>query len=389
MAGYGGSAFIFFGLLFLINELVLITAMPPAPPDHTQLFATMDKEFELLSLSEFLPRKLSAVCMRLANSFCLPIAGMITLVLALASIFSPTAYVTGLGNMVSPTLMVLGNIGFSSANKSGLYNLLMTTARKVTGALNALKSSYRTQEEEGVNVPSQNIPVEDKTANIPAGLSLLAQYRNAFRVDDEHYTWKRMCASSGEGAISVRLETFNEPPVMNDQGKSFNDTFFVPRANQVTFMQPELAMEEFGLTSNQVSGLSARISFNWLTKNFKLTKDIELFDEDWQTLTEFTAAVAARHVLECGTWSPKSEDAMSEILSDFLNGGDDSDLNDHDKGLLGLMQNDFTSSIPSAALAASHLSIWKDGQAKNKLMQRQAANSGTTPHLSRYRSLRP
>ena len=87
MAGYGGSAFIFFGLLFLLNELVLITAMPPAPPDHTQLFATMDKEFELLSLSEFLPRKLSAVCMRLANSFCLPIAGMITLVLALASIF--------------------------------------------------------------------------------------------------------------------------------------------------------------------------------------------------------------------------------------------------------------------------------------------------------------
>ena len=64
----------------------------------------------------------------------------------------------------------------------------------------------------------------------------------------------------------------------------------------------------------------------------------------------------------------------------FINGGDDSDLNDHDKGLLGLMQNDFTSSIPSAALAASHLSIWKDGQAKNKLMQRQAANSGTTPH---------
>ena len=139
-------------------------------------------------------------------------------------------------------------------------------------------------------------------------------------------------------------------------------------------------MEEFGLTSNQVSGLSARISFNRLTKNFKLTKDIELFDEDWQTLTEFTAAVAARHVLECGTWSPKSEDEMSEILSDFLNWGDDSDLNDHDKGLLGLMQNNFTSSIPSAALAASHLSIWKDGQAKNKLMQRQAANSGRQKH---------
>ena len=64
-----------------------------------------------------------------------------------------------------------------------------------------------------------------------------------------------MCASSGEGAISVRLETLN-------QGKSFIDTLFVPRANQVTFMHPELAMEEFGLTSNQVSGLSERISFN-------------------------------------------------------------------------------------------------------------------------------
>ena len=39
MAGYGGSAFILFELLFLLNELVLITAMPPAPPGHTQLFA--------------------------------------------------------------------------------------------------------------------------------------------------------------------------------------------------------------------------------------------------------------------------------------------------------------------------------------------------------------
>jgi len=100
---------------------------------------------------------------------------MITLVIALATIFSPTAYVTGLGNMVSPTLMVLGNIGFSSANKSGLYNLLMTTTRKVTGALNALKSSFRDQEEGGVYAPSQNIPVEDKTANIPAANSSLLQ----------------------------------------------------------------------------------------------------------------------------------------------------------------------------------------------------------------------
>ena len=185
---------------------------------------------------------------------------------------------------------------------------------------------------------------------------------------------------SGEGAISVRLETFNGPPVMNNQGKSFSDTLLVPRANQVTFMQPELAMEEFELASNSVSGLSARISFNWLTKNLPLTKDIEQFQDDWQTLTEFTAAVAARHVLECGTWAPKSEEEMSKIATDFLSGGDTSDLSDYDEGLLSLMQNDFTSSIPSAAQAAVHLSIWKEGQAKNKLMQRQAANTGSTPH---------
>jgi len=76
--------------------------------------------------TSFFPPKISSVCLRLANSFCLPVSGMITLVIALATIFSPTAYVTGLGSMVSPTLMVLGNIGFSSANKSGLYNLLYT-----------------------------------------------------------------------------------------------------------------------------------------------------------------------------------------------------------------------------------------------------------------------
>ena len=138
----------------------------------------------------------------------------------------------------------------------------MTTSNCTKGAFNALKTSFRDQEEGGVYVPSQNIPMEDKTANIPAGLTLLAQHRNACRVDDEHYAWKRMCSSSGEGSISVRLKTFNGLPVMNNQGKSFSDTLLVPRANQVTFMQPELAMEEFELASNSVSGLSARISFN-------------------------------------------------------------------------------------------------------------------------------
>ena len=62
-------------------------------------------------------------------------------------------------------------------------------------------------------------------------------------------------------------------------------------------MQPELEMEEFELASNSESGLSTRISFNWLTKNLPLTKDIEQFQDDWQTLTEFAAAVAARRVL--------------------------------------------------------------------------------------------
>jgi len=155
-------------------------------------------------------------------------------------------------------------------------------------------------------------------------------------------------------------------------------------------MQPELEMEEFELASNSVSGLSTRISFNWLTKNLPLTKDIEQFQDDWQTLTEFTAAVAARHVLECGTWAPKSEEEMSKIATDFLSGGDTSDLSDYDEGLLSLMQNDFTSSIPSAAQAAVRLSIWKEGQAKSKLMQRQAANTGaplTVVTRSRHHSM--
>jgi hypothetical protein len=120
-------------------------------------------------------------------------------------------------------------------------------------------------------------------------------------------------------------------------------------------------MEEFELASNSVSGLSARISFNWLTKNLPLTKDIEQFQDDWQTLTEVAAAVAARHVLECGTWAPKSEEEMSKIATDFLSGGDTSDLSDYDEGLLSLMQNDFTSSIPFAAQAAVRLSIWRHG----------------------------
>ena len=80
----------------------------------------MDKDFELWSLGEFLPPKNKLCMFALGSTFCLPVSGMITLIIALATIFSPTAYVNGLGSMVPPTFMVIGNIGFSSANKPGL-----------------------------------------------------------------------------------------------------------------------------------------------------------------------------------------------------------------------------------------------------------------------------
>ena len=94
-----------------------------------------------------------------ANAFNLPVAGMLTVVVAIATIFSPCGYVQGLGNIVSPILMLLGNIGLSSSNKSGVYKILTQTIRKATSVLERLKSDSETLILNGLYVPDQSIPV--------------------------------------------------------------------------------------------------------------------------------------------------------------------------------------------------------------------------------------
>ena len=50
----------------------------------------------------------------------------------------------------------------------------MQTTRKATPVLECLASNSELLILNGLSVPVQSIPVEDKTTNFPAGLSLLA-----------------------------------------------------------------------------------------------------------------------------------------------------------------------------------------------------------------------
>ena len=117
------------------------------------------------------------VCARLTHSICRQ--QKCSKLLSLEQLFSQHVAKCKGWDIVSPTLMSVGNIGLSSSKKSGVYDILMQKSRKETSVLERLASNSEILIFNGLSVHVLNIPVEVKTENVPAGLSSLASRRNA------------------------------------------------------------------------------------------------------------------------------------------------------------------------------------------------------------------
>ena len=107
----------------------------------------------------------------------------------------------------------------------------MQTIRKATSVLELPASNSEISILNGLFIPDQSMPVEDKTTNIFAGLSLLASRRNACRIGDDYLAYTQIEKNSGVSSCFVRLETFYGSSKMHDFGKSFNDELILPSAN--------------------------------------------------------------------------------------------------------------------------------------------------------------
>jgi hypothetical protein len=209
------------------------------------LFSRLEKDYGDVTLSDYLPDLLAKIATREADINNLPIAGMLSVIFMLTCIFSPAAYVAGMGTNVQPLILLLGNIGQPSINKTGLHDLCIRIFREVTVTLDKIRRDFGFCKSHNMFIPKSNLPALDKSSTLACAMQHLGNHRNNFRCDDEHKTYARMLSNSGEGAASSRLELFNGPPVFKTSTKSTgHDLAYVPRSNQISWMHPATAEQD-------------------------------------------------------------------------------------------------------------------------------------------------
>jgi len=189
-------------------------AAKPDAEDSAALFSAMDGLCRIVSLSDYFPEKVVGICARLARQNCLPLQGLLAVVLALVSVFCPKSFVVGIGNMVQPLLFQAVCIGFPSSNKTALHDIAMNTFHRVTNALKLARQRFSQCLKHNYHIPSTDLPVIDKCASVQASISLMAENRNAFALFDEFSFFVSKIAASGDGAVATILESFNGPASM-------------------------------------------------------------------------------------------------------------------------------------------------------------------------------
>ncbi len=94
------------------NQLIvpLLQSMPKGNSHHadnvdtTEIFSRLGEQFVMKSLDVFLPKRIADVCLSLANNNCVPLQGMLLVVLALTAAYCPSSFVIGIGNIIQPVM---------------------------------------------------------------------------------------------------------------------------------------------------------------------------------------------------------------------------------------------------------------------------------------------
>jgi hypothetical protein len=130
-----------------------------------------DRKFQLILLIPYL-----RVLDGLAQEFCLPVHGMASVVLSLASAFSPSTWVTGAYGQIEPLQLWIVNLGPSGVNKSGLFTLVEHVYKEVIAVMRAARQDVSRCVECGIYVDLKSMPVRDRTAILRASFRSCTTY---------------------------------------------------------------------------------------------------------------------------------------------------------------------------------------------------------------------
>ena len=150
--------------------------------DTTELFSRLGEQFVMTSLDAYLPKRLADVCLSLAKNNCVPLQGMLLVVLALTAAYCPSSFVIGIGNIIQPVMLQLIAIGFPSTNKSKTHDIATQTVREVNAALQILRQSHGACKEHRLRIPGGNIPKFDKSGSYQAMFTGFTRNRNQLRI---------------------------------------------------------------------------------------------------------------------------------------------------------------------------------------------------------------
>lgn len=297
-----------------------------------------DRKFQLILLIPYL-----RVLDGLAQEFCLPVHGMASVVLSLASAFSPSTWVTGAYGQIEPLQLWIVNLGPSGVNKSGLFTLVEHVYKEVIAVMRAARQDVARCVECGIYVDLKSMPVRDRTATAAAAIALNATDRALFRNDDEWVAYKRALSngSSGGGDLGTGvqhpLRIYNGPLETANILKNSSEVSLVPRLTTLVGMQPNL-LKELGPGSSLFEvGFTARQLFVGCSANSSTPGNSYRVRQ----LTEFIVAIAARSLAVSGKYGEVDDDEKEKIEENFR-GSDSTPFTEVETIELMYLKNKFT-----------------------------------------------
>jgi len=297
-----------------------------------------------MEMIDLFPRNLAKVLRRTGDALSVPLAGLVTEMVHLACVFSPTTFVVGPGqSQIEPVVENFLNVGASGINKSGLSKNHEFLMGQVLKTLNVVSIDVDTLFSNGMFINRKDVPVHDSTATPAASIQKQCQNRSLARFDDEIITMLRSLMNGNGGTVEIgaqfRLTVFGSPPCLTNKLKSNIEQTRFPRFNSVANVQPAVLQKHFGAETTLFSiGLTSRFLPILLMPHFSESRRPPL-SKDEQTMVVFAIAIAARGLTSFGCWTQEGV-YEAKVTKDF---GDDGDLVEMEHKELQLLVNRFES----------------------------------------------
>ena len=293
--------------------------------DFAAQFRIVESKFATVDLHKVFPTKIADMLIRVADSFNVPHAFMISVVITLVSAFSHAVYVEGPGSMFESLIFMILEIAPPGSNKSGAAQLVFDTLRHVLTALEVIDKDFETCKKNNFRICKQSLPELDRSATVAAGVRAQARNPSLVRIEDEYLNYDRMLNYCGGNGIGSALTAFNGEAQTSYDLSNEKVRAVIPRRQLLAFCQPQVFEAKVAAASSQIgNGFVSRLSISVGAPNLLRTAELFRLEDGDVSLSELIMAIASLGVVEFGTLTELEGEELATVVQQ-ISDKDDAD----------------------------------------------------------------